>query len=202
MPRENSFSDSEGHSTTPGPEDEPISSPFDDGSAPTDRLLDVRSRSNTNHVKHSPPPIAEEKRTRDLENHGPTSAPTSPTEPASARRPSLVDPKVRFRSAVQKVITIRQSRIGEAEPGVDPRRPFASHNYDHIHQLCAIEVTDYSRTSTSFKHMTNAEFIRFLSDDNASARQPWVRVRWINIGGISWDVISALALKYGACQSS
>ncbi|KAI5114896.1 hypothetical protein M0805_001812, partial [Coniferiporia weirii] len=30
----------------------------------------------------------------------------------------------------------------------------------------------------------------------ASKRESWVKVRWINIGGVSWDVISSLALKY------
>ncbi|KAJ3552967.1 hypothetical protein NM688_g3872 [Phlebia brevispora] len=44
--------------------------------------------------------------------------------------------------------------------------------------------------------MTNQEFIRLLSDNRASAKEPWVKVRWINVGGVSWDVISALALKY------
>lgn len=45
--------------------------------------------------------------------------------------------------------------------------------------------------------MTNRGFIDMLQSDGASTREPWVKVRWINIGGISWDVLSALALKYG-----
>jgi hypothetical protein len=45
--------------------------------------------------------------------------------------------------------------------------------------------------------MSNTGFIQFLQNNQASAREPWVKVRWINIGGISWDVISALAIKYG-----
>jgi Mg2+ and Co2+ transporter CorA len=40
------------------------------------------------------------------------------------------------------------------------------------------------------------EFINFLSNPRACEREPWVKVRWINVGGISWDVIRALALKY------
>jgi len=43
----------------------------------------------------------------------------------------------------------------------------------------------------------NREFVQFLNDDDASAEEPWVKVRWINVTGISWDVISALAIKYG-----
>lgn len=44
--------------------------------------------------------------------------------------------------------------------------------------------------------MTNQQFVSLLEDANARAREPWVKVRWINVCGISWDVISALALKY------
>ena len=89
-----------------------------------------------------------------------------------------------------------------AEPGVDPRRASANLAYGHIRQQCLIEVNDYSTMRTSFGRMTNAEFIRLLDDPSASRREPWVKVRWINVGGISWDVISALALKYGASRLS
>jgi hypothetical protein len=50
--------------------------------------------------------------------------------------------------------------------------------------------------------MTNNGFIKFLQNDQASAPEPWVKVRWINIGGISWDVISELGLKYGTCMAA
>ena len=201
MPRENSFSDSEGRSLTPDPEDEFVSSPIYD--EPTsDKLPDVRP--SADHANPSASPIVEEKHTQPHAKHGPTSAPTSPAGPTSAQRPSFMTPKDRFRSAVRKVMAMRttssfmtRSRIG-AEPGVDPRRASAFLNYGHIRQQCLIEVNDYSTMRTSFGRMTNAEFIRLLADDKASVREPWVRVRWINIGGISWDVISALALKYGA----
>ncbi|KAM5539863.1 hypothetical protein V8D89_006366 [Ganoderma adspersum] len=199
MPRENSFSDSEGRSLTPDPEDEFVSSPVHDEST-ADRLPDVRP--SADHANHSAPPIVEEKHTQHHAKHGHTSVPTSPTRPTSAQRPSFMTPKDRFRSAVRKVMAMRttssfmaRSRIG-AEPGVDPRRASAFLNYGHIRQQCLIEVNDYSTMRTSFGRMTNAEFIRLLADDKASVREPWVRVRWINIGGISWDVISALALKY------
>lgn len=86
-----------------------------------------------------------------------------------------------------------------AEPGIDPRRASAFVNYGHIKQQCLIEVADYSAVRSSFGRMTNAEFVQFMGNTQASAREPWVKVRWINIGGISWDVISALAMKYGAC---
>lgn len=116
-------------------------------------------------------------------------------------------PKHRFRAAVRKVIavhrtssTVLRGRLG-AEPGADPRRHASVFAYKHVYQRCLIDVIDYSSIRCSVGRMTNGGFIKFLENDQASAREPWVKVRWINVGGISWDVISALALKYGNAYS-
>ncbi len=95
------------------------------------------------------------------------------------------------------MITTR-ARVG-AEPGVDPRRGSADIQYGGIRQNCVIEVFDYSSVRHSFGRMTNKEFVNFLGDEGASKPEPWVKVRWINIGGMSWDVIKAVSLKYGTC---
>jgi hypothetical protein len=109
--------------------------------------------------------------------------------------------KDRFRSAVRKVIAVHRTatlrRRPGAEPGVDPRRQSTYAAYGHIRQKCVIDVIDYSSLRCSFGRMSNTGFIQFLQNNQASAREPWVKVRWINIGGISWDVVSALAIKYG-----
>jgi len=108
----------------------------------------------------------------------------------------------RFRGAVRKVMALHRTstmmfrgRLG-AEPGVDPRRHSAFAQYGHVRERCVIDVVDYSSIRCSVGRMTNKGFVDFLENDRASAREPWVKVRWINIGGVSWDVISALALKY------
>ena len=44
--------------------------------------------------------------------------------------------------------------------------------------------------------MSNNDFVNMMNT-SLLERQPWSKVRWINIGGISWDVMSALAIKYG-----
>ena len=88
-----------------------------------------------------------------------------------------------------------------AEPGIDVRRDSTSMNYGHIRQSCLIEIADYSSVQSSFRRMTNREFVSFLSDPTASTRERWVKVRWINVGGISWDIIRALALKYGGSNA-
>ncbi|KAF7311667.1 CorA-like protein [Mycena kentingensis (nom. inval.)] len=64
-----------------------------------------------------------------------------------------------------------------SEPGVDP------HGQDAAEQQtrCVIE---------------NEEFLRFLRDAAPDDDLPASTLRWINVGGISWDVMSALALRY------
>jgi hypothetical protein len=119
--------------------------------------------------------------------------------PAAPKR----SPKDRFRAAVRKVIAVHRTssnflagRVG-AEPGVDPRRNGTFAAFKNVHQRCVIDVIDYSSIRCSIGRMTNSGFIEFLQDGRASVREPWVKVRWINVGGISWDVVSALAMKYG-----
>ena len=122
----------------------------------------------------------------------------SPKNAVSERtsvRAACMSPGDRFRRAVRKIIALRRG-VG-AEPGIDPRRQSAFLTYGHVRQNCLIEIADYSSVRSSFRCMTNSELIRLLADTRASAKEPWVKVRWINVGGISWDVISALAIKYG-----
>jgi len=83
-----------------------------------------------------------------------------------------------------------------AEPGVDPRKSAAFMQYGHIRAKCKIEVIDYSSVRSSFGKFENKGFLEYLGDPKASKRDSWVKVRWINVAGISWDVISALALKH------
>lgn len=79
---------------------------------------------------------------------------------------------------------------------MNPRRPTADALYGNIHKECVIEVSDYSSIRSNFRKMSNGEFVDLMDDDNASQREPWVKVRWINIGGLSWDVIKAVAIRY------
>ena len=63
-------------------------------------------------------------------------------------------------------------------------------------QKCEIEVVDYSSIRSSARGMSNAEFVDMMTKGTYE-RPLWSKVRWINIGGVSWDVMSALAIKYG-----
>ena len=202
MPRENSFSDSDGRSLTPDLEEE-IDSPIQ---VSPPMLLPSRTDPTPAYQVHRPtvdttgdivsaPASIREQTARSLK---------SPVRASGEHhlRPQLA-PIEKFRASVRKVIALRRgssamtrTRVG-AEPGVDPRRASANLAYGHIREKCLIEVVDYSSVRSSFGRMTNQEFIRLVSDSRAFHKESWVKVRWINVGGVSWDVISALAIKYG-----
>lgn len=185
MPRENSFSDSEGRSLTPDPEDEP---------------RDPRPRSPIVPIHRAKSPVRSHK-TKSIKSVRPSFAKEGRVEVQSA-----LSPIERFRMSVRKIMHINKTSscfLGKgpgAEPGVDVRRDSAYLNYGYIRQNCRIEVADYSSVRSTSGRMTNVEFINFLNNAQASEREPWVKVRWINVGGISWDVIRALALKYGTAD--
>jgi len=185
MARENSISDeADGRSLTPE---------LDEEHAP-------RSPTYSNAPELSPK--------RASSRRLPSLPPASPIPPQPLAQEPGVPPLDRFRASVRKVIRLHRTTsyfttrgIG-AEPGVDPRRDSANLAYGHIRENCVIEVCDYSSVRSSFGKMNNKEFVEFMNDAAASAKEPWVKVRWINIAGISWDVISAVALKYGKLLES
>jgi len=81
-----------------------------------------------------------------------------------------------------------------SEPGVDPRRATVNALYSHVQELCEIEVVDYSANSVEFNQYDNHGFLQFI---HQTQKPTWAKVRWINIAGISWDILSSLALAYG-----
>ena len=85
-------------------------------------------------------------------------------------------------------------RAPGSEPGVDPRRATVNALYSHVHELCEIEVVDYSASKVEFNQYDNQGFLQFINQNHKPA---WAKVRWVNIAGISWDVLSSLALAYG-----
>ncbi|KAA1477253.1 hypothetical protein DENSPDRAFT_884939 [Dentipellis sp. KUC8613] len=207
MPRENSFSDSDGRSLTPDLEDEDDRERQEEMDLPAPSPLAARPPQLLVN-DFSTPPVASTHAhgAAALSPRSPSIASArSPRSPRAARNPSVranATPKDRFKASVRKVIAMHRTstmmsrgNVG-AEPGIDVRRSSAYMTYGHIRQKCMIDIVDYSPLRASSGRMTNTEFVRYLQDPKASEREPWVRVRWINVGGISWDIISALALKY------
>ena len=126
------------------------------------------------------------------------SLPSIPSQTESSDHRPRMTPRNRFRSAVRNVIAFNRLTANVVsvggEPGIDPRRPLAQLAYGHIKCKCTIEITDYSSLRHSSHVMDNEQFLDFLK---SGRREPWAKVRWINIGGLDWDVLSQLAIAYG-----
>ncbi|KAK5627576.1 hypothetical protein RRF57_003291 [Xylaria bambusicola] len=79
-----------------------------------------------------------------------------------------------------------------AEPGMDPRKPDGGQDrVPDLHAECQITVVDFSREDLTIYELTNKELSDFVQQKQPS----WVQCRWINVNGLSWDVIQALG-KY------
>jgi hypothetical protein len=76
-----------------------------------------------------------------------------------------------------------------SEPGVDPSKPDGGHaSMPTLSAPCEITVVDFSMTDISIHDFDNKTLISFLK-----IPQPkWAKCRWINVNGLSWDVIRAL----------
>jgi hypothetical protein len=67
-------------------------------------------------------------------------------------------------------------------PGGDVRHP------EQLHQKCGITVVDYSSDYIVTTDLDNDNLEDFLN----RPQEDWVVVRWINVDGLSWDVIRLL----------
>ncbi|QSS55241.1 CorA family metal ion transporter [Histoplasma capsulatum var. duboisii H88] len=85
------------------------------------------------------------------------------------------------------------------EPGLDPREPLPPYRTGGETLLrvkstqCDITVVDFSQHDMQMYHLDNTTLGSFLS----KPKQPWVKCRWINVNGLSWDVVSLLASYKG-----
>lgn len=73
-----------------------------------------------------------------------------------------------------------------AEPGVDTSKPDSGHA--QLNAECQVTIVDFSQDKIDIHDFDNAEMIDFLQEPQPS----WVKCRWINVNGLSWDVIQAL----------
>lgn len=195
MPRENSLTDSVGRSLTPDLEEEPaIASSESIQPAQHPRFEDANGHEREHRFDIASLVSGRSKRSfraRFLSHDVSTTVTVHP------------HPKERFRKLVHKVIamhrgtTLISSRTIGAEPGIDPRKSDVNATYQHLQEDCDIEVVDYSAVRSNSRRLNNKEFVD-LMQAKSDEREPWVRVRWINIGGMSWNVFKAVSIKYGA----
>ena len=128
----------------------------------------------------------------DLEAQSPKSAynedklnPQSPTESIRFRRPT--------RSNTAK--TYRPARRGQdwhpgQEPGIDTSatHPHPSSYTPELYEECQITVVDFSEDDVRLQHLDNQTLEEFMN----KGRPDWATCRWINVNGLSWDVIKTL----------
>ena len=111
--------------------------------------------------------------------------PQSPTDSVRFRKPT--------RSNTAK--TYRPERRGQdwhpgQEPGIDTSatHPHASSHTPELHEECQITVVDFSEDDVRLQHLDNQTLEDFMN----KARPEWATCRWINVNGLSWDVIKIL----------
>ncbi|RMZ71386.1 family metal ion transporter [Pyrenophora seminiperda CCB06] len=75
-----------------------------------------------------------------------------------------------------------------AEPGVDTSQETQSASYHHLYARCQITVVDFSDERVECHELDNDTLEDFL----AQPKEGWVACRWINVNGLSWDVIRTL----------
>ncbi|KAK2592700.1 hypothetical protein QQS21_009601 [Conoideocrella luteorostrata] len=82
-----------------------------------------------------------------------------------------------------------------SEPGYDPELPDGGHaSMPTLSAECDITVVDFSLDRMVKCHFNNESFITFLEHQ---PQESWTKCRWININGLSWDVIQAVGTKKG-----
>ncbi|KAJ5893416.1 hypothetical protein N7495_005107 [Penicillium taxi] len=81
------------------------------------------------------------------------------------------------------------------EPGIDPTKPLPAYTSEwssnvpgDLQRDCSITVVDFSQNEMRQYVLDNDTLEPFL----ARKRESWVQCRWINVNGLSWDVIKIL----------
>lgn len=76
-----------------------------------------------------------------------------------------------------------------AEPGVDPTKPDGGHAArPTLSAPCEISIVDFSQEAMSMQRFDNDSLVPFLKLPQPAQ----AKCRWINVKGLSWDVIQAL----------
>lgn len=96
--------------------------------------------------------------------------------------------------------TYRPERRGQAwqpgqEPGIDTSAPpdYSSTAAPKFNELCQITIVDFSQDNVQQTELDNADLVGFMS----RPRPNWALCRWINVNGLSWDVVKLLGNQYG-----
>ncbi|KAI0377095.1 hypothetical protein F5Y04DRAFT_265016 [Hypomontagnella monticulosa] len=130
--------------------------------------------------------------------HYPMNVDTSPVPQSATRSPLSPSAGLRRRMTRSNTfLTIEEFEDFEsqpgwrpgAEPGIDPLKPDGGQDTTpDLHAECQITVVDFSQDNLQIHELDNAGLIDFVKKPQPG----WVKCRWINVNGLSWDVIQAL----------
>jgi hypothetical protein len=110
-----------------------------------------------------------------------------PVSPILKRRQTRVSTSRTFRTV--DVTPLRPNWHPGQEPGLDPSKLNGGRpQTPTLHEDCQITVVDFSENDMVMHDFDNAKLIDFLDQKQDS----WIKCRWINVNGLSWDVIQAL----------
>jgi hypothetical protein len=76
------------------------------------------------------------------------------------------------------------------EPGLDPAASNDGSPGTLLNADCHITVVDYSEDRIETRHLDNGSLPKWI--ESQGKRADWAKCRWINVDGLSWDVIQAL----------
>lgn len=132
----------------------------------------------------------------DIEAQAQRSPPAPPSPDQHARRLSKTDtfdissrrPKRSLTAAnYRPKIAGRQWKPGQ-EPGIDPAGAHPGTTPLGLRAECQITVVDFSQDDIEIRELDNDSLVNFLEEPTV----PGLTCRWINVNGLSWDVISLL----------
>lgn len=79
-----------------------------------------------------------------------------------------------------------------AEPGIDTSKDDTDEHFANLVAESQITLVDFSPEKLERKEMYNDEFCEFMK----TPRPDWATCRWINVNGLSWDVIRSIGNHY------
>ncbi|ELU45957.1 CorA domain-containing protein [Rhizoctonia solani AG-1 IA] len=146
--------------------------------------------------------------------HANGSTPRSPTETHTTRRtgrrrptlapslqqPSRINPNDKPIDKFRTVTKMHRTQValkdlGFGMGGQDHQGSSLPEMYGHLN---VVHVWDYGPTKVNPRLFENKyEFIHWLEVGEGGGKRPlWSKVRWINVSGLSWDVLEALHHRY------
>lgn len=136
--------------------------------------VEAGKRPSTSHNRHKPGSI----------HSDPDGVPPSPM---LRRRQTRANTGLTFRTV--DATPLQPTWHPGQEPGLDPSKPNGGRpQTPDIHEECQITVVDFSEDNIDVHDFDNAGLIAFI----AKPQDSWIKCRWINVNGLSWDVIQAL----------